>query len=73
MGKPISEAEDEVKEMINKDALLDLIQKANEDVVLGGSVLVRDALGVVAIVSPWNFPAGEIPLLALPALAAGNA
>mmetsp|Transcript_18084 Transcript_18084/g.24872 ORF Transcript_18084/g.24872 Transcript_18084/m.24872 type:complete len:473 (-) Transcript_18084:200-1618(-) len=73
MGKPIAEAEDEVKAMINKDAFLDLIEKANKDEKLGSSVVVRDALGVVALISPWNFPAGEIPLLALPALAAGNA
>jgi acyl-CoA reductase-like NAD-dependent aldehyde dehydrogenase len=33
---------------------------------------VRDPHGVVAICSPWNFPADEALLLALPALAAGN-
>lgn len=38
----------------------------------GQSVVVRDPLGVVAVLSPWNYPSDEILLLALPALAAGN-
>ena len=29
-------------------------------------------VGVVAVIAPWNFPADEILLLALPALMAGN-
>jgi len=59
-----------------KDAWLDMVRDANEDVKLSGdgaeSVVVRDPLGVVVVISPWNFPAGEIPFLAVPALAAGN-
>ena len=34
---------------------------------------MRDPHGVMAICSPWNYPVDEILLLALPALAAGNA
>ena len=30
-------------------------------------------MGVVVVLAPWNFPADEILLLALPALVAGNA
>ncbi len=45
-------------------------------VLIGGSPpsgpIVRQPMGVVAVLSPWNFPAGEIMFLALPALAAGN-
>ena len=29
-------------------------------------------MGVVVVLAPWNFPADEILLLALPALVAGN-
>ncbi|KAL9181506.1 hypothetical protein ACHAXT_010311 [Thalassiosira profunda] len=78
MGKVSAEAKLEVKEAVGlKGDWLDLVKEANEDVVLGDgeaqSVIVRDPLGVVAVISPWNFPAGEIPFLAVPALAAGNA
>lgn len=79
MGKPVGEAEEEVDFAIDKDAFLDLIAEANRDVVLGAegkgssrSVVVRDPMGVVVVCSPWNFPVGEILLLVLPALAAGN-
>ncbi|KAL3786897.1 hypothetical protein ACHAW5_005915 [Stephanodiscus triporus] len=77
MGKISSEAKLEVKNAIELKGLwLDMIQEANEDVKLGDgeaeSVIVRDPLGVVVVIAPWNFPAGEIPLLALPALGAGN-
>jgi acyl-CoA reductase-like NAD-dependent aldehyde dehydrogenase len=33
---------------------------------------MRDAMGVVVVLAPWNFPADEILLLSLPALMAGN-
>lgn len=78
MGKISAEAKSEVNEAVGlKGAWLDMVQEANEDVKLGNgeaeSIIVRDPLGVVAVISPWNFPAGEIPFLAVPALAAGNA
>ena len=80
MGKVTAEAKSEVNDALAlKDEWLDLIEEANQDVHLGGdkdgepeSVVVRDPFGVVAVLSPWNFPVGEIPLLVLPALAAGN-
>ena len=81
MGKVTSEAKLEVDNAVAlKDKWLDLIEEANQDVHLGSgkegepeSIIVRDPFGVVVVLSPWNFPVGEIPLLVLPALAAGNA
>ena len=57
---------------------LDLVAAANAPTTVDGeggaqAMIVRDAHGVVAVVSPWNFPADEMLLLALPALVAGNA
>ena len=77
MGKIPAEAKSEVDEAIGlKGSWLDMVREANEDVKLSDgeaeSVIVRDPLGVVVVISPWNFPAGEIPFLAVPALAAGN-
>lgn len=77
MGKIPAEAKSEVDEAVGlKGAWLDMVREANEDVKLGNgeaeSIIVRDPLGVVVVISPWNFPAGEIPFLAVPALAAGN-
>lgn len=76
MGKVIGEAKDEVDGAISKDEFLKLVRAANEDELIepaSGTTVVRSPHGVVAVISPWNFPADEILLLALPALMAGNA
>jgi acyl-CoA reductase-like NAD-dependent aldehyde dehydrogenase len=72
MGKPKEEAEEEMEGAANKSEFLDILQKAQEPERHGQSLVVRQALGVVVIMSPWNFPVDEILLLALPALGAGN-
>lgn len=72
MGKPFSEAEEEVEEATDKDEFLDLLEKSLQPQQHGSSLVVRQALGVVTILSPWNFPADEILLLMLPALGSGN-
>jgi acyl-CoA reductase-like NAD-dependent aldehyde dehydrogenase len=75
MGKVISEAREEVEGAANKEEFLKLVRAANEDELIdpaSGTTVVRDPHGVVAVISPWNFPADEILLLVLPALMAGN-
>lgn len=73
MGKPLQEARDEMEGAVDKDDFMDILEKAQEPQTFGTSVVIREALGVVVVLSPWNFPCDEILLLALPALAAGNA
>ncbi|EOD10296.1 putative alcohol dehydrogenase [Emiliania huxleyi CCMP1516] len=74
MGKILSEATEEVEGAADKDEFVRHVRAANECQLIGGSsILVRDAHGVVAVCAPWNFPVDEILLLAIPALAAGNA
>ena len=72
MGKIAEEAAEEVSGACAKDDWLDLISDANVPVRVDNGLVVREAHGVVAVCSPWNFPADEILLLAMPALAAGN-
>jgi len=72
MGKPLSEAKEEMEGAVGKDEFMDILEKAQEPQQFGTSVVVREALGVVVVLSPWNFPVDEILLLTLPALAAGN-
>jgi succinate-semialdehyde dehydrogenase/glutarate-semialdehyde dehydrogenase len=72
MGKPIGEAREEMEGSINKKEFLDLMSKALEPEKHGNSVIVRHPLGVVVIISPWNFPVDEILLLSLPSLGSGN-
>ena len=72
MGKVKSEALEEMDGAADKDAFLDLIMEANKPQQIENGLVVREPHGVVAVCSPWNFPADEGLLLALPALAAGN-
>jgi acyl-CoA reductase-like NAD-dependent aldehyde dehydrogenase len=72
MGKPKAEAKEEMEGAANKGEFMDILLKAQEPERYGQSLVVRQALGVVVILSPWNFPVDEILLLALPALGAGN-
>lgn len=74
MGKVLQEAKDEVDGAIDKDQFIDLVVAANQPESLdeGKSLVIRQPHGVVAVCSPWNFPADEILLLAVPALIAGN-
>mmetsp|Transcript_72837 Transcript_72837/g.126432 ORF Transcript_72837/g.126432 Transcript_72837/m.126432 type:complete len:470 (+) Transcript_72837:51-1460(+) len=74
MGKVITEARSEVEGVVDRDAWIDLVVQANEPVVLDGgkSTVYRQPHGVVALCTPWNFPADEIMALAAPALIAGN-
>ncbi len=73
MGKPIGEAKEEMDFAVGKDgAFLDLLLDSLQPRSYGKCQVVRDPFGVVAIMSPWNFPVDEILLLALPSLASGN-
>ena len=73
MGKPLAEAEEEVDFATQKDDYFRVMLETLQPQKQGEScVVIRQALGVVAVLSPWNFPADEILLLTLPALASGN-
>lgn len=73
MGKVRGEATEEVDGAIGRTAYVDEIAAANAPVQIDNGLILRDAHGVVAVCSPWNFPADEPLLLCLPALCAGNA
>lgn len=73
MGKPISEATEEVQVAVEDlDEYFDILLESIRPKTYGKNTVVREPYGVVAIISPWNFPLGEIMLLALPSLASGN-
>lgn len=72
MGKATTEAKTEVEFCTSKDEFLDIMAASLQPKAHGSSVVVRHPIGVVTVFSPWNFPADEILLLALPALGAGN-
>lgn len=73
MGKPITEAREEMEGAVDKNDYLNILEQSLQPVQHGrSSVVIRQALGVVVVLSPWNFPCDEILLLVLPALGSGN-
>ncbi|CAB9501613.1 NADP-dependent betaine aldehyde dehydrogenase [Seminavis robusta] len=72
MGKPLSEAQEEVDEALEKDEFLQLLQDSLQPKQHNSCLVVRQAVGVVVVLSPWNFPVDEILYLLLPALGSGN-
>jgi acyl-CoA reductase-like NAD-dependent aldehyde dehydrogenase len=72
MGKPIIEAQEEMEGAVGKEEFMVILESSLQPQTFGTSTVVRDPLGVVVILSPWNYPVDEILLLALPALASGN-
>jgi acyl-CoA reductase-like NAD-dependent aldehyde dehydrogenase len=50
----------------------DLLSSYEFEETIGNSLVVREAIGVVGCITPWNYPLHQIALKVAPALAAGN-
>ncbi|MCB9915333.1 MAG: aldehyde dehydrogenase [Planctomycetes bacterium] len=78
MGKPRAQALGEAQGWA-KHALVELaevveaLQPERHETARSVTTLVRAPLGVVAAITPWNFPVGMPLQILVPALAAGNA
>jgi len=79
MGKPIQQARNEVKGMMERTkGMIDLAPSALADEVLPpkqGFVrkLVREPVGVVVVVAPWNYPLLTAANAIIPSILSGNA
>lgn len=74
MGKDIRRASGEVRYVVGKGAaiaqsVVDALQPRNPG---GSSWIEYKPLGVVAVISPWNYPVAMAHNLIVPSLAAGN-
>ncbi len=50
----------------------DLLGNYQFEEQIGNSLVVREAIGVVGCITPWNYPLHQIALKVAPAMAAGN-
>lgn len=79
MGRPISQSPGEIKGMLDRGRyMLSIAEEALTPVDPGGKEgfarrIERVALGVVAVIAPWNYPYLTAINAIVPALAAGNA
>jgi acyl-CoA reductase-like NAD-dependent aldehyde dehydrogenase len=53
-------------------AYVDMLHDAEEEEHIGNSLVVREPVGVVAAITPWNYPLNQAMNKIAPALAAGN-
>lgn len=77
MGKPLAEARGETHSCVSDlDAELDeMIDALSPEVIVSKhsrSTMYRDAFGVCAAITPWNFPIAMPHWMVVPALMAGN-
>ena len=78
MGKPLTQARAQVNESIDYfNAYMGMAEKALAPEVVFQSkterhILTREPLGVIAAITPWNFPIRNIPWQVGQALIAGN-
>lgn len=49
-----------------------MVRKFAFEAEVGNSVVVREPVGVVVAITPWNYPLHQIALKVAPAMAAGN-
>lgn len=77
MGKPLREAVGEVRAVADMEReLAEMVDALSPEVLEEEntrSTVYRDAFGVVAAITPWNFPLMMPHWMVLPALVAGNA
>jgi aldehyde dehydrogenase (NAD+) len=57
---------------ITDGVLAEIEAGALDPVTIGNSTVVREPIGVVAAITPWNFPLQQMVAKVTPALAAGN-
>ena len=50
---------------------LDVLKKYEFEEALGSAVIVREPLGVIGMITPWNWPLNQIACKVAPAIAAG--
>ena len=78
MGKPLKESRGEAKSLGAglEHEIAEMVEALEPEVIEDGltrSTIHHDPLGVVAAITPWNFPMSMPSWMVLPSLAAGNA
>lgn len=79
VGKPLQKAEDEVEGAVDEiKFFLENAPKTLKEIILNEDtdekdVLCFDPIGVVAAITPWNYPLSTLVVSTIPSLLAGNA
>ncbi len=75
MGAPIAFARDAQvwAGRVHLEATIEALETYEFSRLKGGSLIVKEPIGVVALITPWNWPLNQIVCKVAPALAAGCA
>jgi succinate-semialdehyde dehydrogenase / glutarate-semialdehyde dehydrogenase len=73
MGKPLAEAEGEVeKSALCCQYFSENLENFLQDEVIGSTRIVKQGLGPLLAIMPWNFPVWQVIRVAAPAIGLGN-
>lgn len=73
MGTPLTFSRDAQAQMgrIHIEAGIEALERFEFDVARGNALLAREPIGVVGLITPWNWPMHQLMLKVVPALAVG--
>ncbi|RXG85310.1 aldehyde dehydrogenase family protein [Bradyrhizobium zhanjiangense] len=71
MGAPLQFAQEWQSAPIDLVSMINVLQQYRFDELQGSTKIVREPIGVAGLITPWNWPIGQIMMKVAPALAAG--
>lgn len=71
MGAPLQLAREFQTSPLPLVRMIDVLERYRFEELQGSTMIVREPIGVVGMVTPWNWPIGQIIAKVAPALAAG--
>nr|WP_274613506.1 aldehyde dehydrogenase family protein [Bradyrhizobium acaciae] len=71
MGAPLQLAREQQSSPADLICMIDVLRHYRFEELRGSTKIVREPIGVVGLITPWNWPIGQIMMKVAPAIAAG--
>lgn len=71
MGAPLKLAREQQSASADLISMIDVLQHYRFEELRGSTKIVREPIGVAGLITPWNWPIGQIIMKVAPAIAAG--
>lgn len=71
MGAPLKLAREQQSAPADLISMIDVLQHYRFEELRGSTKVVREPIGVAGLITPWNWPIGQIIMKVAPAIAAG--
>ncbi|WP_404558834.1 aldehyde dehydrogenase family protein [Bradyrhizobium niftali] len=71
MGAPLKLAREQQSAPVDLISMIDVLQRYRFEELRESTKIVREPIGVAGLITPWNWPIGQIIMKVAPAIAAG--